>query len=168
MAEQPGFSPKAAQRVLAETRRYQILELTKSGATERQIAETLQVQRSFVHKELKKVLSDLAQKHSGTADHVRGLQMERYSTLLSTWWRPTLAGDEAATKMVLSIMHRISEINGVVPDKPLISIDHRSISMTQGEVTFSIEAASANYTNGSGDLSQTKSLSETAEGDLLL
>jgi len=169
MAEQPGLSPKGGQRAIAETRRYQILELTKSGATERQIAERLNVQRSFVHKELKKVLRDLAEKYSGVADQVRGLQMERYLTLLATWWRPALAGDEAATKMVLSIMHRISEINGVVPDKPLITIDQRSINLTQGEVTFSIEAASANYTNGAtGDLSQTEALPEATGGDLLL
>ena len=71
--------------------------------------------------------------------------------------------------MVLQIMHRISEINGVIPDKPLITIDQRSISLTHGEVTFSIEAASANYNgNGTeGELSQTEALPEAAEGDLL-
>ena len=80
-----------------------------------------------------------------------------------------LTGDEAATKMVLQIMHRISEINGVIPDKPLITIDQRSIQLTQGEVTFSIEAASASYNgNGSeGDISQTEALPEAAAGDIL-
>ena len=95
--------------------------------------------------------------------------MERYTTLLATWWRQAINGDEAATKMVIQIMHKISEINGVIPDRPLITIDQRSINMTQGEVTFSIEAASANYTNGStGDLQATEALPEAAEGDLLL
>ena len=74
--------------------------------------------------------------------------MERYTTLLSRWWPQALSGDEAATKMVLQIMHRISEINGVIPDRPMITIDQRSVSLTQGEVTFNIEAASGNYLNG--------------------
>ena len=96
--------------------------------------------------------------------------MERYTTLLSRWWPQALAADETATKMVLSIMHRISEINGVIPDKPLITIDQRSIQLTQGEVTFSIEAASASYNNGNGsdgDLSQTEALPEASGGDIL-
>ena len=169
MPKQKALYPTKAVRVAAEARRYQILELTKAGATERQIAETLHISRGLVHKDITRVLNDLAQKYSGMADQVRGLQMERYSTLLSRWWSQALNGDEAATKMVLQIMHRISEINGVIPDKPLITIDQRSISLTQGEVTFSIEAASANYNgNGTeGELSQPAALPEAAEGDLL-
>ena len=127
----------------AETRRYQMLELYKGGATERQIAEVLGVDRSLVHRDIKRVLRELADKYANVADEIRGLQMERYTTLLQRWWQPALSGEEHATKMVLQIMHRISEINGVIPDKPLISIDQRSIQLTQGEVTFSIEAASA-------------------------
>jgi hypothetical protein len=102
------------------------------------------------------------------ADQIRGLQMERYTTLLSRWWPQALAGDEAATKMVMSIMHRISEINGVIPKEPLITIDQRAINLTQGEVTFSIEAASGNHLNGSdGDVQTAQPLPEAAGGDLL-
>ena len=155
------LNPSRQVAALAETRRYQMLELYKSGASERQIADALNVSRSLVHKDIKRILSDLAKKYSGVADEMRGLQMERYTTLLQRWWNQALNGDEIATKMVLQIMHRISEINGVVPDKPLITIDQRSIHLTQGEVTFSIEAASsATNGNGSGgDLSETKIIS---------
>jgi hypothetical protein len=146
--KQPGLHPTKAVRVNAEVRRYQVLELVKAGATERQIAETLGVARSLVHVDITRVLNDLAERYSGLADQIRGLQMERYTTLLSRWWKGALDGDEAATKMVLSIMHRISEINGVIPKEPLITIDSRSINLTQGEFTFNIEAASGNYLNG--------------------
>ena len=89
-------------------------------------------------------MNDLAERHVGTADQIRGLQMERYTTLLARWWPMALTGDEAATNTVLKIMHRISEINGVIPQEPLITIDQRSIQLTQGDVTFNIEAASGN------------------------
>lgn len=168
--KQPGHYPTNQKKAEWELRRYEMLELYKGGASERQIGETMGLDRSYVHRSIKRVLKDLAQKYSGTADHVRGLQMERYTTLLSRWWPQALAADETATKMVLSIMHRISEINGVIPDKPLITIDQRSIQLTQGEVTFSIEAASASYNNGNGsdgDLSQTEALPEASGGDIL-
>ena len=158
-ARHPHASPTPQTRVNAETRRYQMLELYKGGATERQIAEVLQVDRALVHRDIKRVLRELAEKYANVADEIRGLQMERYTTLLQRWWQPAVAGDEHATKMVLQIMHRISEINGVIPDKPLISIDQRSIQLQQGEVTFSIEAASANY-EPNGQLPQTEPISE--------
>jgi hypothetical protein len=166
--KQPGYYPTKGMRVNAEIRRYQMLELTKGGATEKQIAETLGVDKSLVHKDVKRVLNDLAEKYSGMADQIRGLQMERYTTLLSRWWPQALTGDERATKMVLQIMHRISEINGVIPDQPLITIDQRSISLTQGDITFSIEAASDSInSNGSEDqLSETELIPEARTGDL--
>ena len=162
MGNQKGHYPTKAARINAETRRYQMLELTKAGATERQIAEALGVSKGLVHRDVKAVLQELAKTYSRTADNVRALQMDRYMTLLSKWWPQALTGDEAATKMVLQIMHRISEINGVIPNEPLITIDQRSISLTQGEVTFNIEAASGNYLNGHNaedQLSQTESIS---------
>ena len=126
--------------------------------------------KAYVHRSIKRVLNDLAEKYSGMADQIRGLQMERYTTLLARWWPQALAGDEAGTKMVMSIMHRISEINGVIPKEPLITIDQRAIHLTQGEVTFSIEAASGNYLNGNGpdgDLPEAGALPETTGGDIL-
>ena len=169
MARNKLRNPTAQKRVLAETRRYQMLELFKAGASERQIAETLGVDKALVHRGIKRVLNDLAEKYSDMADQIRGLQMERYTTLLSRWWPQALTGDETATKMVLQIMHRISEINGVIPDKPLISIDQRAIHLTQGEVTFSIEASSnAENTNGSEDqLPEAFPISETRASDIL-
>jgi len=167
--KQPGLYPTPQKRAEWELRRYQMLELYKGGATEKQIGETLGVDKSQVHRDIKRVLNDLAEKYSGMADQMRGLQMERYTTLLSRWWPQALAGDETATNMILKIMHRISEINGVIPKEPLITIDQRAIHMTQGEVTFSIEAASGNYLNGNGpdgDLSATVTLPEAAEGDI--
>jgi hypothetical protein len=165
---QPGHYPTAQVRAAAEVRRYETLELYKSGMTEVQIAEKLSVSKALVHKDIKRVLGDLAQKYSGMADAIRALQMDRYSTLLSRWWPQALNGDAEATRMVMSIMHRISEINGVIPKEPLITIDQRSIHLTQGEVTFSIEAAHDNTNGNSSEhlLSQTRVIPETGIGDI--
>lgn len=168
--KQPGLYPTPQKRAEWDLRRYQMLELYKGGATERQIGETLGVDKGQVHREIKRVLSDLAEKYSGMADQIRGLQMERYTTLLARWWPQALAADETATRMVMSILHRISEINGVIPKEPLITIDQRSIQLAQGEVTFSIEAASGTFTNGNsphGDIPETQSIPEATDGDLL-
>ena len=167
--KQPGLYPTPQKRAEWELRRYQMLELYKGGATEKQIGETLGVDKSQVHRDIKRVLNDLAERHIGMADQMRALQMERYTTLLSRWWPQALNADETATKMVMSIMHRISEINGVIPKEPLITIDQRAIHLTQGEVTFSIEAASGNYLNGNGpdgDVPEAQSLPEATGGDL--
>lgn len=162
-----GLYPTPQIKAQAETRRYQMLELYKGGATEMQIAEVLKVDKALVHRGIKRVLRDLAKQHEGMADEVRALQMSRYTTLLSRWWPTALTGDETATKMVLSIMHKISEINGVIPDKPLISIDQRSINLNQDNFTFSIEAASGSTNGNEGDVSQTEIISEAGTGDIL-
>ena len=162
----PNSAPSGQRRAAAEIRRYKALELYKGGATEPQIAEALGVDKALVHRDIKRVLNDLAERHVGVAEQVRGLQMERYTTLLSRWWPGALNGDEASTKMVLSILHRISEINGVIPDRPLITIDQRSINLTQGEITFSSEAASGNELSD-GDIQATDAVPETGSGDIL-
>ena len=140
-------APSKGVRVAAETRRYQMLELTKAGASERQIAESLGVSRGLVHKEVKRVLSDLAKSHDRTANVVRSLQMERYLTMLSRWWQQALAGDETASNMVLRIMARIDVINGIIPDKPLI--DMRTQTLQIGEGIGLMELAKV-VANGSG------------------
>ena len=150
--KQRALNPTKAMRVAAEERRYKMLELTKAGATERQIAEALGVSPSLVHKDVKRILHALAVEHLEMADEIRALQNVRYTTLLSRWWPIALNGDEAATKMVLSIMHRISEINGI-HEKPLVTLNQQINNMIEreGPITFDIQRASGNYsTNGHG------------------
>ena len=49
-----------------------------------------------------------------------------------------------ATKIVVGIMERVAKINGVIPDRSLITVDQRALHLDGGEVTFSIAAASGN------------------------
>ncbi len=42
------------------------------------------------------------------------------------------------------IMERVAKINGVIPDRSLVTVDQRALHLDRGEVTFSIAAASGN------------------------
>ena len=55
-----------------------------------------------------------------------------------------IAGDTEATKIVVGIMERVAKINGVIPDRSLVTVDQRALHLDGGEVTFSIAAASGN------------------------
>ena len=134
MAKRKGaaLAPTQQVRAQAETRRYQMLELCKGGATEAQIAEVLKVDKALVHRGIKRALRDLAKQHAGIADEIRALQMSRYTTLLSRWWQQALSGDETATNMILRIMSRIDIINGVIPDKPLIDMRTQTLQIGEG------------------------------------
>ena len=147
--KQPGLSPTKAMRVTAETRRYQMLELTKAGRTEKEIAEELGVARSLVNKDVKRVLDELARSATRTADSVRALQMERYVMLLARWWERAMDADAEATTMVLRIMRQIDVINGIIPDRPLIDM---SVTQTVqvGEGMGLMELARY-IANGNGD-----------------
>ena len=167
----PNQPPSKATRVTAETRRYQMLELTKAGASERLIAESLGVSRGLVHREVKRVLSDLAKAHDRSANVVRSLQMERYLTMLSRWWQQALAGDETASNMVLRIMARIDIINGIIPDKPLIDMRTQTLQIGEGIGLMELARVVANGSGqfgtdgvGAGDPGQPRSLPPTRIG----
>ena len=161
---QPGLNPTAQIRANAEVRRYETLELFKGGKTEVAIAEKLGVSKALVHKDLKRVLSDLAKLSSRTADSVRAVQMERYMTLLSRWWPQAMNGDAESTRMVLSIMARIDVINGIIPDKPMIDMRTQTIQV-DGEGLGLMELARV-IANGTGEFGTNGfSPSNTGESD---
>jgi len=150
----------------AQMRRYRILSSLLAGASERQIAEQEGVSRSLIHKDKKKVLSELAKQHMGLADEVRSVQMERYNQLMLRWWQRAMTGDLEATNVILRIMKEINVINGVIPDKPLISLSQQSVFLNQSPVTFRIEA-NDDITETADNLQETKVISQTREGDIL-
>ena len=163
---QPGLNPTAQIRAKAEVRRYETLELFKGGKTEVAIAEKLGVSKGLVHKDLKRVLGDLAKLSSRTADSVRAVQMERYMTLLSRWWPQAINGDAEATRMVLSIMARIDIINGIIPDRPMIDMRTQTIQV-DGDGLGLMELARV-IANGSGEFGTNGfSPSNTSESDAI-
>jgi hypothetical protein len=96
--------------------------------------------------------------------------MERYITLLSRWWQQALAGDEASTNMVLRIMARIDQINGIIPDKPLIDMRTQTIQVGEGmglmELARAISNGNGTRVNGlgEGDTDESLAVSDGSAG----
>ena len=76
--------------------------------------------------------------------NLRALLNIRYEELFHAYYDQAIAGDMEATKIVVGIMERVAKINGVIPDRSLVTVDQRSVHLADGEVTFNIEAASGN------------------------
>ena len=73
---------------------------------------------------------------------MRALLNIRYEELFHAYYDQAVGGDTEVTKIVVGIMERVAKINGVIPDRSLVTVDQRSVHLADGEVTFSIEAAS--------------------------
>ena len=146
--------PTNGEKVNAEVRRYQMLEMTKMGLTERRIAEQLNISKTLVNKEVKRVLNDLAKSSQSSADQVRTIQMDRYNSMLSKWWpRFWNDGDSESTLMVLKILDKINAINGIIPDKPLIDMRTQTVQVGGGIPLMEIAREVANGTFGNGHAS---------------
>ena len=107
-------------RVDAQGRRQQVLELRLGGGSFRAIAERLNVALGTVHKDYKTALAALVDKE--TADQARTMQTERYHRLLLSWWRQatgytekgvTYPPDSEATRLCLNIIQQIRAIHGL-------------------------------------------------------
>ena len=132
------YGQSSQKQFVANQRRFRVLKSVLAGASERQIAEREGVSASLIHKDKRKVLSDLAKEHVGLADEVRAVQMERYNQLMLRWWGGAMQGDKEATDVVLRVMKEINVINGIIPDKPLISFSQFN-SYSDNQITFEID-----------------------------
>jgi hypothetical protein len=92
--------------------------------------------------------------------------MERYNALLLRMWDGAMKGEPDAIDRVLKIMDRINQVNGVIPDKPLISmsIEQNNLQLNANPITFEIESAGD---NSEDQIQKTESVSETRTGNIL-
>lgn len=127
MVKKAAHNPSKQLIAKAELRRNQMLELYVGGNNERAIADELGVSQPLVNKEIKRALEEHGKARSEVADHIRRLQMSRYTTLIKKWWDKATSGDQGAANMVLKASFQTDKINGIIPDKPLI--DMRSINV---------------------------------------
>jgi len=148
--------------IARKQRRMRVLQSKVAGASVRQIADQEGVSAGQIQKDVVRALGELSKEHIGHADQVRAMQMERYNQLLLRWYQPALNQDAEATNIVLRIMDKISQINGVIPDKPLIAIQQ---NYDNAPVTFIIENAN-NDNTGSNQIPATTFIPETTQGDI--
>ena len=151
------------EAIARQQRRMRVLQAKVAGASVRQIAEQESVSVAQIQKDVQRSLGELAREHVGHADTVRAMQMERYNQLLLRWYNRALNHDPDATNIVLKIMDKISQINGVIPDKSMIQIQQNSFNVNDTPVTFVIENANATDTN---PISTAEPVLQAGTGDL--
>ena len=76
-----------------------------------------------------------------------------------------MAGDKDAITIVLRLLDRINQINGIIPDRPLInmSLEQNMMAINNGPVTFKIETASDDTDT---NISETESIPEATGRDI--
>ena len=141
----PTTQKQASKRAEVAVRRHKALELKIAGHSDRTIARILDVDVSTAHRDVKNLLEELAKKHLEEAANLRSLLNLRYEELFHAYYDQALSGNVEATKIVVGIMERVAKINGVIPDRSLVTVDQSAIHLDGGEVTFSIAAASGNW-----------------------
>ena len=136
----PTTQKQASKKAEVAVRRHKALELKIAGHSDRAIARILDVDVSTAHRDVKNVLEALAKKYNGGAERIRALLNERYEDLFRAYYGKAMDGDKEATKLVTTILERVAKINGVIPDRSLITVDQRAVKFDE-PVTFNIEQA---------------------------
>ena len=134
----PVTQKQKSKRVQIELRRHKALELKVKGFSDRAIARELGVGVATAHGDVHKILGQLAEKHVDEAANLRALLNLRYETLFHSYFNQAVAGDNEAAKTVMGILDRMAKINGLIPDKSLVTVDQRSMKFDQ-PVTFRID-----------------------------
>ena len=134
----PITQKQKSKRIQIELRRYKALELKVKGYSDRAIARELGVGVVTAHGDVHKILGQLAEKHVDEAANLRALLNLRYETLFHSYFDQAVAGDNEAAKTVMGILDRMAKINGLIPDKSLVTVDQRSMKFDQ-PVTFRID-----------------------------
>ena len=133
MAKQNG------NKIIAEQRRSQVIQMKMAGATEQTIADQLGVSKAQVWNDVKRRLSEVRRDDAEAVQQEYNLQKSRYERLLLRWWSQAIGADDdesaKATSIVLDILRRLDTIGGLVPEKPLIQLNQQNVLV--GGITFS-------------------------------
>ena len=139
-------------KIIAEQRRSQVIQMKMAGATEQAIADQLGVSKAQVWNDVKRRLSEVRRDDTEAVQQEYNLQKSRYERLLLRWWSQAIGADDnqaaRATGVVLDILRRLDSIGGIVPDKPLIQFQQQNILM--GGMTFADLVRGA--LNGGGEI----------------
>lgn len=114
----------SARRIRAEERAILALEIRKSGASYRDIANTLRNSddfdlglKSYSHttafSDVKKALSQLHEKTMEKAEELRTLQMERYNDMLEGIWQRAIAGDVGSINAATKVLDKMNALHGL-------------------------------------------------------
>ena len=139
-------------KIAAEQRRSQVIQMKMAGATDQAIADQLGVSKAQVWNDVKRRLSEVRRDDTEAVQQEYNLQKSRYERLLLRWWSQAIGADDnqsaRATGIVLDILRRLDGIGGLVPEKPLIQFQQQNVLM--GGMTFADLVRGA--LNGEGEI----------------
>jgi hypothetical protein len=110
------------------------VQLKIAGYSDSEIARRLGVGVSTAHNDVKNCLEALAGEHAEEAANLRSLLTLRYEILFRAYYDQAVGGDAEATKIWVGIMERMAKINGVIPDRSLVTVDQRSVHVDGGGI----------------------------------
>lgn len=134
----PVTQKQKSKRVEMELRRYKALELKVKGYSDRAIASELGIGVATAHSDVHNILGQLAEKHVGQAANLRALLNLRFETLFHCYFDQAISGDMQAARMVVGILDRMAKINGLIPDKSLVTVDRKLLELNH-PITFRID-----------------------------
>ncbi|MCG5495245.1 sigma factor-like helix-turn-helix DNA-binding protein [Ectothiorhodospira variabilis] len=108
-----GTSKTAARRLDAAFLKRETLRLRREGATHGEIADTLEISRSRVHKIVTDALERLARDATEETRQLRALEAERLDALQHALWDAGIDGDLQAVDRLLRIMERRAKLLGL-------------------------------------------------------
>jgi len=125
-------------KIAAEQRRSQVIQMKMAGDTEQSIADQLGVSKAQVWNDVKRRLAEVRKADTDAVEQEYTLQKSRYERLLLRWWSQATGPDDTqaarATGIVLDILRRLDTIGGLIPEKPLIQLQQQNVMV--GGVTF--------------------------------
>jgi len=119
------------------SRRIQVLELRKAGASMRQIAKTLHVAVSTAHRDLWQALDELAKEQRDKAEPLRQLELERLDRYVLALDGAISQGDPRAIAAAVRIMERRARLFG------LDAVTKHEVTGRDGEPLLTLEAVRA-------------------------
>lgn len=93
--------------------RLQIVDMRRSGASHRQIAQHLGINQSRVTKIINTELNKIAKATLSTAEHLQAIEIERLDRLQMSVWRSAAEGDLESIQTVLKIIDLRAKISGI-------------------------------------------------------
>ena len=101
------------QRIPATERRLKVLAYRKTGASFRQIADTLAVSLSQTHDDYRRAIDELHGMEHQSAEELRTLENARLDEMQLALWPQVRNGNLKAIGMALRIQERRARLNGI-------------------------------------------------------
>ena len=122
MAAPVHIQPTAGKKLQIAERERQIIPLLLAGASGRQVAEMIGVDKKTISLDIKRIMARWAEEHKEARNKIAATTLARYESLFLTVYPLAKNGDDAAMGRAIQILKALRELFGL--DAP-IKVDAR-------------------------------------------